>query len=104
MLMVEAQIDHVLGVLRLMEARGAGAAEPDAQAQREYVAMLDARLATTTWNAGGCNSWYLDRTGRNSTLWPDGVGRFRRTVSRVNADAYRLMPRHASPQHATAHA
>ena len=104
MLMVEAQIDHVLGVLRLMESRGAGAAEPEPQAQRAYVAMLDARLATTTWNAGGCSSWYLDRTGRNSTLWPDGVGRFRRTVSRVNAGAYRLLPRHATSPHATTHA
>ena len=104
MLMVEAQIDHVLGVLRMMQSRGAGAAEPDAQAQREYVAMLDARLATTTWNAGGCSSWYLDRTGRNSTLWPDGVGRFRRTVSRVNADAYRLLPRVAPAPNTVAHA
>ncbi len=104
MLMVEAQIDHVLGVLRLIERNGAAAAEPDADAQRAYVAMLDARLATTTWNAGGCNSWYLDKTGRNSTLWPDGVSRFRRTVSHVNADAYRLSPRHTPPSSAAAHA
>ena len=101
MLMVEAQIEHILGVLRLLTTRGVAAAEPDPTAQRAYVAMLDARLATTTWNAGGCTSWYLDRTGRNSTLWPDGVGRFRRTVSRVNADAYRWLPRHASPPMAT---
>jgi cation diffusion facilitator CzcD-associated flavoprotein CzcO len=101
MLMVEAQIEHVLGVLRQLELRGAGAADPDPTAQRAYVAMIDARLATSTWNAGGCSSWYLDRTGRNSTLWPDGVGRFRRTVSHVHADAYRWLPRRSSPEPVT---
>jgi cation diffusion facilitator CzcD-associated flavoprotein CzcO len=102
MLMVEAQIDHILGVLRQLALRGAGAADPDPVAQRAYVAMIDARLATSTWNAGGCSSWYLDRTGRNSTLWPDGVGRFRRTVAHVHADAYRWLPRRSSPAPVTA--
>jgi len=27
------------------------------------------------WTAGGCDSWYLDATGRNSTLWPGGLPR-----------------------------
>jgi len=88
MLMVEAQIEHVLGVIALATARNSGAVEPRVSAQRQYVAWLDERLADTTWNAGGCRSWYLDRTGRNSTLWPDGVGAFRRTVTRVKPEAY----------------
>ena len=33
-------------------------------------ADLQQRLAGTVWNAGGCESWYLDRQGRNTTLWP----------------------------------
>ena len=24
----------------------------------------------TVWTAGNCHSWYLDDTGRNTTLWP----------------------------------
>ena len=101
LLMIEAQIEHTLGVLTLTHTQRGAAAEPLDAAQREYVARVDARNATTTWNAGGCHSWYLDRTGRNSTLWPDGVGLFRRTVSRVDAAAYRIEPRRASaPSHA----
>ena len=103
LLMIEAQIAHVLGVLSLTQSRDAAAAEPLESAQRAYVAALDARLATTTWNAGGCHSWYLDRTGRNSTLWPDGVGRFERTVSQVNAAAYRFDPRRATAGARIAH-
>jgi cation diffusion facilitator CzcD-associated flavoprotein CzcO len=90
MLMVEAQIEHVLGVMALMDAREAQAVEPDRDAQARYVAWIDERLATTVWNSGGCNSWYLDVTGRNSALWPERVGRFRRTVSRVRPADYRF--------------
>jgi cation diffusion facilitator CzcD-associated flavoprotein CzcO len=92
-LMIEAQIAHVLGVLSLLEKRAMVAAEPQAKALKRYVAAIDERLATTTWNTGGCASWYLDRTGRNSALWPDGVGRFRRLVSHVHASDYKLIAR-----------
>jgi cation diffusion facilitator CzcD-associated flavoprotein CzcO len=97
MLMVEAQIRHVLGVLALMAQRAAGAAEPTPDAQRRYVGWVDRELQPTVWNSGGCSSWYLDATGRNSTLWPHGVGRFRRTVSRVRASDYAFAPRRPSP-------
>ena len=87
MLMVEAQIEHVLGVLTLLRKRGADAAEPSAEAQARWVRWVHERLAPTVWNSGGCRSWYLDRNGRNSTLWPENVGRFRRMVTRpVEAD------------------
>ncbi|MFP5354165.1 MAG: flavin-containing monooxygenase [Gemmatimonadota bacterium] len=98
MLMVEAQFEHVLGVLALMRRRGAAAIEPSADAQERYVARIDARLAPTVWNRGGCKSWYLDATGRNSTLWPDGVGRFRRTVATVVEGDYVTTP--PTPQRA----
>jgi cation diffusion facilitator CzcD-associated flavoprotein CzcO len=99
LLMIEAQIDHVLELLTLLNTRNAQAAEPLATAQNAYVADLDARLASTTWNAGRCTSWYLDRTGRNSALWPDGVGRFVRTVSTVVAADYRFTPANAAGNH-----
>lgn len=92
MLMVEAQIEHVLSVLALMDARAAGAAEPTVEAQQRYVQWIDEQLAPTVWNRGGCRSWYLDRTGRNSTLWPQRVGRFRATVTSLRPVDYRLTP------------
>jgi cation diffusion facilitator CzcD-associated flavoprotein CzcO len=92
-LMAEAQFEHVLGVLALAESRGVRALEPRAEAQSRFVEWIDESLATTVWNAGGCKSWYLDRTGRNSALWPFGVDRFRRTVTRVVANDYTAVPR-----------
>lgn len=91
-MMAEAQFEHVLGVLDLLARRGGGAAEPSGAAQARFVEWMDTSLATTVWLRGGCTSWYLDRTGRNSTLWPFGVDRFRRTVSRVRAADYVITP------------
>ena len=89
-MMFEAQFAHVLGVLDLLARRGARTAEPTGDAQRAYVRWLDAAHADTVWSRGGCQSWYLDATGRNSTLWPYGVGRFRRMTRRVRAADYAL--------------
>ena len=86
-MMFEAQCGHVADVLAQLDARGARAVEPTAEAQARYVAWMDESLASTVWSSG-CSSWYLDRTGRNSTLWPFGVGLFRRTLARVREGDY----------------
>ncbi|HVF49482.1 MAG TPA: NAD(P)/FAD-dependent oxidoreductase [Pyrinomonadaceae bacterium] len=86
--MIEAQVEHLLSALRYMRARGATTIEPRPEAQAAYVSELERRTAGTVWTAGGCGSWYLDRTGRNSTLWPDFTWRFRRRVARLNPREY----------------
>jgi cation diffusion facilitator CzcD-associated flavoprotein CzcO len=86
--MIEAQLEHVLRALREMERAGIRAVEPTAAAQAAWVAEVDERMRGTVWTAGGCSSWYLDETGRNSTLWPDFSWRFRRRVARAGLAAY----------------
>ena len=45
------------------------------------MAEVDAAMEGSVWTAGGCQSWYLDGTGRNSTLWPETVRAFQRRVA-----------------------
>ena len=85
---IEAQIEHLLAALRHLDATGAAALEPREEAQEAFVAALDRRMEGTVWTSGGCNSWYLDRTGRNSALWPDFTWRFRRRVARLDPAEY----------------
>jgi cation diffusion facilitator CzcD-associated flavoprotein CzcO len=86
--MIEAQIDHLIGALRHMRRTGAAAIEPAPEAQAAYVAAVDRRMRGTVWTAGHCRSWYLDRTGRNSALWPDSSWRFSRRVSSFDPREY----------------
>lgn len=88
LLMLEAQIEHLLGALALLHARRATTIEPRAEAQEAFVRRTEERLERTVWNSGGCRSWYLDRTGRNSALWPDGTWSFRRRVARIDPMEY----------------
>jgi cation diffusion facilitator CzcD-associated flavoprotein CzcO len=89
-LMLEAQIEHVLSAVRLMQRQGIAAIEPRAEAQAAYVADIDRRMQGTVWNSGGCLSWYLDSTGRNSALWPLATWSFRRRVARLSPGEYHL--------------
>lgn len=86
--MMEAQLEHLLAALSYMERHGVSVLEPRPGAQAAYVADVKKRMRGTVWTAGGCASWYLDRTGQNSTLWPDFSWRFRRRVARLRPDEY----------------
>ena len=96
--MIESQLNYVLDALRTMVARGAGSivVRPDVQAR--YNAAIQKRLRNTVWNAGGCASWYLDHTGRNTTLWPGFTWPFRRLLRRFDADHYELRPAAPAPE------
>jgi cation diffusion facilitator CzcD-associated flavoprotein CzcO len=88
--MIESQIAYVLSALRYMREKQVATVEPRAEAQAAFIADLDRRLASTVWNTGGCASWYIDKTGRNSTLWPDATWRFRRRVAAFKPSEYLL--------------
>jgi cation diffusion facilitator CzcD-associated flavoprotein CzcO len=86
--MIEAQIEQVMLVLREMKRRRVRALEPTPGAEAGFIAHVEARMRDTVWVAGHCRSWYLDRTGRNSSLWPDFTWRFRRRLRRLVRSDY----------------
>jgi hypothetical protein len=43
--------------------------------------------AGTVWMSGGCKSWYIDRNGHNSTLWPTFTWPFRQRLRRFDVAA-----------------
>ena len=104
-LMIEAQVEHAIAAVRYLDAHRLAAVEPRPEAQAAFVAEVDAAMADTVWTTG-CRSWYLDETGRNSTLWPGSVGSFRRRVAPFRPGEYRLRPAStpAPPNHQPADA
>jgi cation diffusion facilitator CzcD-associated flavoprotein CzcO len=95
--MIEAQIAHVIRCLRALEESGAQALEVREGAQAAFNAQLQRELADTVWNAGGCKSWYIDRTGRNTTIWPRFTWQFRRSARGFEPAAYRFLGRPGAP-------
>jgi cation diffusion facilitator CzcD-associated flavoprotein CzcO len=91
--MIEAQVAYVLDALRTMDRLGASSVDVSEAALASYNADIQRQLAGTVWNAGGCKSWYLDATGRNSSLWPTHTFRFRKRTERFDVEAYVLTDR-----------
>jgi cation diffusion facilitator CzcD-associated flavoprotein CzcO len=88
LLMIEAQIAYLRKLLTHREASRLAAIEPTPAAQAEYVAEVDAGTEGSVWTAGGCLSWYVDETGRNSTLWPGSVRAYQRRLAEFDANDY----------------
>jgi cation diffusion facilitator CzcD-associated flavoprotein CzcO len=91
--MIEAQIHYVLELLSEQQRRGGGAIEVRAEAQSAYNAWLQKQMERTVWLRGGCNSWYLDSSGVNRTLYPGPSSAFWRSLRRVREDEYEITPR-----------
>lgn len=96
-LMLEAQSYYIGKALSELAARGADVVEVTTRAHDDYRARLDAALDTTVWNSGGCGSWYIDSTGRNSVMWPTYTGTYRKMMATFDAADHRLTPARKEP-------
>jgi cation diffusion facilitator CzcD-associated flavoprotein CzcO len=88
--MIESQIAYVLDALRTIRRQGARTVEVREDAQAAYNAELDRMTEDTVWVTGGCTSYYIDRHGHNSALWPTYTWPFRRRLREFDAAAYAL--------------
>ena len=102
--MIESQIE-LRG--RARSRRCAGAAPRVVDVRPEAQAAYNARASSemtegTVWVSGGCSSYYIDRNGRNSTIWPTFTWPFRRRTREFDEAAYALGTPAAAPVPAAA--
>jgi cation diffusion facilitator CzcD-associated flavoprotein CzcO len=90
--MAEAQADYISRALRHMRAHGLETVEVSAEAQGLWNAEIEERMEGTVWLEGGCSSWYLDRNGLNTSLWPDFSFKFARALRRFDPAEHVLAP------------
>jgi cation diffusion facilitator CzcD-associated flavoprotein CzcO len=86
--LIEAQLEYALGALKEMRERGLSSLTVRAEVQHAYNERVQKALAGTVWNSGGCQSYYLDRNGTNSTIYPWTTIDLRRRTSRFQLDEY----------------
>jgi cation diffusion facilitator CzcD-associated flavoprotein CzcO len=86
--MIEAQVGYLIRALDEIERRGAARVEVKREAMEAFLAEIDRLSEGTVWTSGGCKSWYLDATGRNSTLWPTYTFRYQRRMERFDPGEY----------------
>jgi len=91
--MAESHINYVASALREMDRHGLATVEVRADKQRDYNAKLQKHMRQTIWTTGGCSSWYLDKHGNNTTLWPSFTFVFRQLTRTFDLAAYRTTAR-----------
>jgi cyclohexanone monooxygenase len=94
---IEAQVAYITDAIRTMRREGLATVEPAEDATAAWNAALQRRMRRTVWSTGGCESWYLDEHGRNTTLWPRSTFGFRGLLKRFDRDAYDAAPTRPTP-------
>ncbi|HEX3783270.1 MAG TPA: NAD(P)/FAD-dependent oxidoreductase [Pseudonocardiaceae bacterium] len=76
--MIESQAKYITSAVSYANAHGFASVEPTRGAQEAFIARVDRLGAGSVWTAGGCHSWYLNDSGRNTNIWPGSTLEFRR--------------------------
>jgi cation diffusion facilitator CzcD-associated flavoprotein CzcO len=89
--MIEAQLNYVIDALGTMHDQGLEAIDVKDDAFGTWNDAVQRRMPPTVWNSGGCASWYIDRNGLNTTVWPDFTWRFRGLTRKFDLAAYEVV-------------
>ncbi len=85
---IESGVHYAVEALRAMDALGLSALEVTDAAQDAYARRVHEMLRDTVWVTGGCDSWYLDRSGEASVIWPSTAAEYERWTRRFDIEAY----------------
>ncbi|MGX6741800.1 flavin-containing monooxygenase [Streptomyces xantholiticus] len=91
-LMIESQLNYMADYMRQLNLLGEGsalAARPSSV--HAWNRRVQERMKRTVWNTGGCTSWYLDASGRNTTIWPGTTTEFRSATRHVDLSEYEVI-------------
>ncbi|MFI6462584.1 flavin-containing monooxygenase [Streptomyces sp. NPDC050528] len=89
---IESQLNYLADYIRQLDVLG-GRVALDARpsAVSAWNRRVQERMKRTVWNTGGCTSWYMDASGRNTTIWPGTTAEFRKATRRVDLTEYEVI-------------
>ncbi|MET0931548.1 MAG: 4-hydroxyacetophenone monooxygenase, partial [Aeromicrobium sp.] len=85
-LMIEAQVEYVLGALR--HVADVGVLEVAARAEQDYADEIARRSLDRPWLSGCANAYVDPRSGRQTLLWPGRVDEFRDRFATFEPEPY----------------
>jgi len=89
-IMIEAQIRYVVRALRYAMVRSSEASlEVQQEAEDAFVAEVNGKQGDKVW-ASGCQSWYLNASGENFSIWPGSTLSYILRTARFDPDNYTL--------------
>jgi hypothetical protein len=85
--MIEAQADYIVKMMREMRRRRASAVDVKPAAFTAFNQRLQKELEATAW-AGECSSWYKTASGKITNNWGGDTAAYRRQTARPRTGDY----------------
>lgn len=88
---MEPQMNYVMDYLNILEKNGDNAyLDVKPTVQKLHNESVQNQFEGTVW-ASGCKSWYMNKNGRNTTLYPRLTVQFRKETQKVNLEDYSIV-------------
>lgn len=86
--MIESQVNYILGAIQHLRREKLRSLILRPEVLRHFNDGLQRYLSKSVWGTG-CRSWYLDRNGHNTTIWPGYTWKFRKLTRRFESADYK---------------
>lgn len=86
----EAQLDYIVSGLLQMKAKGLKRIEIKPDVLKYHNAKVQTHVQKTVFNRGGCQSYYLDKNGRNFAAWLWSLAEQKRRLQRLELEYYQV--------------
>ncbi|HEX5276192.1 MAG TPA: NAD(P)/FAD-dependent oxidoreductase [Fluviicoccus sp.] len=87
--MIESQIAYVMDCLKQMDKHNWQVVDVKPDAYAEFNRDTQSKLGGAVWSTG-CQSWYVNANGKNTTLWPGFTFDYRRKTAQFDAKNYQV--------------
>lgn len=88
--MIESQVNYIVEAIKYMNKSNVQVIDVKPEVQDKYNVEIQKKLKKTIWNSG-CQSWYMTKDGKNTTLWPGFTFEFRAKTKNFNPRDYDLL-------------
>ena len=92
-LQIESGVRYAVEALRTMDTCGLASVDVSETAQEAYTRRVQNMLRNTVWVTGGCDSWYLDKSGQASSIWPSTARQYQQWTRRFDIENYTVVHR-----------
>lgn len=85
---MESQMNYIMQYLEQLEKHGNKTyLDVKPEVQKIYNAILQSKFENTTW-ASGCKSWYINKNGKNTAIYPGLTKQYRKETRALDLNDY----------------
>lgn len=87
---MESQVSYIMKYISSLKEQGENAYfDIQKSTQDAYNQRIQNKLKSTIWNSG-CSSWFINKDGKNTVIFPGTLTKYRKLLHNFNSDKYMI--------------